>query len=68
MGVGGQRKEAERSWPDLERVRENGRERKQEQDEEVWGEGDREMSRHTCRDSSGWICSPHRYEEMPAAL
>lgn len=50
--------------------RENGRERerKQEQDEEVWGEGERETSRHTCRDSSGWICSPHRYEEMLAAL
>jgi len=43
MGVGGQRKEEERSWPDLERERENGgeRERKQEQDEEVWGEGER---------------------------
>lgn len=30
MGVGGQRKEAERSWPDLEREREKGRERERE--------------------------------------
>ena len=63
-------KEVGQIWKEREKKgeRERERERKQEQDEEVWGEGDREMSRHTCRDSSGCICSPHRYEEMLAAL
>ena len=60
------KKEVGQIWKEREKMGE--RERGNRSRMRRCGEREREVTRDTCYDSSGWICSPHSFEEMLAAF